>query len=119
MNCHENHIEKIKDPVCGMSITSNSAFRFKYLEKNYYFCSDKCQVKFSRSPKDFIHGSSSLKEVKNINIEYTCPMHPEVRQLGPGNCPKCGMALEPVIIDKDFVEDNSEYLDIKKRFILL
>jgi hypothetical protein len=58
-------------------------------------------------------GKMSLKDV-----EFTCPMHPEIRQMGPGNCPICGMALEPVTFSAEQSEDNHEYLDMRKRFIV-
>ena len=57
-----------------------------------------------------------MNEVVGSEMEYTCPMHPQVRQIGPGNCPICGMALEPVTISLENEEDNSEYLYMRKRF---
>jgi len=61
---------------------------------------------------------NSVLKTDQLNIEYTCPMHPEIKQMGPGSCPICGMALEPVTVSLDHEEDNSEYLDMKKRFIV-
>ena len=117
MNEKEINYIEIKDPVCGMDVTSNSNFHFNHLDNMYYFCSAKCQSKFKVAPNNFIQNHVP-KDIQNNNVEYTCPMHPEIRRLGPGSCPKCGMALEPMVIDKDFVEDRSEYLDIRNKFII-
>lgn len=106
-----------KDPVCGMDISKDSKFKFTYSKNEYFFCSDKCKQKFTNSPEEFL---KLIKPSKNENlkkIEYTCPMHPEVKQFGPGSCPKCGMALEPVNIQAEDLAENEEYIDIKKRFI--
>ncbi len=88
-----------------------------YQGKNYFFCSSKCKVKFEAQPESYLHPakipSSSLSQNE---VEYTCPMHPEIRQKGPGSCPICGMALEPVEFSSDVEEDRSEYLDMRRRF---
>jgi Cu+-exporting ATPase len=87
--------------------------------KKYYFCSGHCKSKFEANPQNFIGiGSVQLHVDSSINSEatiYTCPMHPEIRQDHPGNCPKCGMTLEPVIPILD-EEDNSELMDFNHRF---
>lgn len=95
----------MKDPVCGMQVTEHSDFHFKHEGEDYYFCSNRCLEKFIQDPNKFIGGKSCAhcdhhkvdKQVNNNDREsiYTCPMHPEVEQVGPGSCPKCGMALEP------------------------
>jgi Cu+-exporting ATPase len=91
------------DPVCGMKVQpSKSAGRSEYEGRTYYFCSPSCKSKFDRKPAQFLgeleptKAEASAKQAEaSAMVEYTCPMHPEVRQLGPGACPKCGMALEP------------------------
>lgn len=127
----------LKDPVCGMNITQDSTYHHEYEAKKYYFCSQKCQSKFISDPKLYIlnlekskniektighhHSSnnSSLVPINQKNIDngtlYTCPMHPEIRQDHPGNCPKCGMALDPLLPELE-EEDNPELRDFKRRF---
>jgi len=84
------------DPVCGMTVPENSPLRFRFLDTDYHFCSERCLAKFKDDPKQYLAPDpvpeSGKSESKAI---YTCPMHPEVEQQGPGSCPKCGMALEP------------------------
>jgi len=83
----------VKDPVCGMTTdTPDSYTPYEYKGKTYYFCSEQCLKRFKEDPEQYLQGEPSEKE----GGEYTCPMHPEIRQKSPGGCPKCGMALEPV-----------------------
>lgn len=86
-----------KDPVCGMDVDSSSAAgKSAYSGEMIYFCSLKCKEKFDKNPEIFVAGEKKQKvEPSRKGARYTCPMHPEVRQEGPGSCPKCGMALEP------------------------
>ncbi|HEY8269600.1 MAG TPA: heavy metal translocating P-type ATPase [Pseudobdellovibrionaceae bacterium] len=104
------------DPVCGMTVsTENPKGGSSTFEgKTYYFCSPKCKAKFDNNPSFYLQPKP--KEVEPLNVEYTCPMHPEIRQMGPGSCPICGMALEPVTMILDHAEDTAEYVDMKKRF---
>ncbi|AKF25285.1 copper ABC transporter ATPase [Sulfurovum lithotrophicum] len=131
----------IKDPVCGMEVTSDSKFHINYEGTTYYFCSESCQHKFDADPQSYIHteeeaecatcrplfteehphehqrhdhGTMENKE-NDPHAVYTCPMHPEIRQEGPGNCPICGMALEPVIVQAEEAE-NEELIDMTRRF---
>jgi len=87
-----------KDPVCGMTVEpSNTAAVHKHQGKTYYFCGASCAQKFQIDPKRYVAESHAQLVPSVTNGEdYTCPMHPDVRKKGPGNCPKCGMALEPV-----------------------
>lgn len=109
--------QQAKDPVCGMNVDPKAAKGgcSIYNEQTYFFCNTKCKTKFDEDPKKYL---SSVPEVKTQakNIEYTCPMHPEIRQIGPGSCPICGMALEPATVSLDHAEDNSELIDMKRRF---
>ena len=114
----ENKITPTQDPVCGMTVNQNTSSSFYYQEKTHYFCSASCLAKFKENPGKYLTiKTEATSEAKN-NITYTCPMHPQIRQIAPGNCPICGMALEPVTPSLDQEEDQSEYLNMKKRFWL-
>lgn len=108
--------DEVRDPVCGMTVDPATARSFEHAGQTYYFCSEGCRTKFAANPVQYLK-----PEAKPANIEalpgtiYTCPMHPEVRQVGPGNCPKCGMALEPAAPSLE-PEDNSELRDMTRRF---
>lgn len=115
----------LKDPVCGMKVSTNSGFQTTYHDHTYYFCSEHCYDKFKADPDSFLNETSSpvkktdkqshedhacchgdhaahlhsFQQAVAANVPtdamYTCPMHAEIRQKGQGSCPKCGMALEP------------------------
>ncbi len=109
--------QKVKDPVCGMSVDPKTAKggASTFDGQTYYFCSPKCKLKFDQNPSQYLSPKPATQS-QPTDVEYTCPMHPEIRQIGPGSCPICGMALEPVTISLDQPEDNHEYLDMLKRF---
>lgn len=88
----------LNDPVCGMSVRGDSPHRGTHAGVEYRFCSEGCLSKFRSEPEKYASGSAKRRSDKELrsSADYTCPMHPEVRQKGPGSCPKCGMALEPV-----------------------
>ncbi|HET9832160.1 MAG TPA: heavy metal translocating P-type ATPase [Vicinamibacterales bacterium] len=95
---------KVVDPVCGMTISpDNAAGQETYKGTTYYFCGRRCLERFSANPEQYTSSAASPAPPKtappalSTAPEYTCPMHPEVRRRGPGSCPKCGMALEPVM----------------------
>lgn len=123
------------DPVCGMIVTPGSeAERFEHDGTEYLFCSSQCADRFKASPERFVsnrdpggqetasHSCCSHKHADDAaqrhdgpkDVIYTCPMHPEVRQIGPGDCPKCGMALEP--LDATAQQDDTELHDMTRRF---
>ncbi len=108
------------DPVCGMSVKRDSPHRSLHEGVEYRFCSARCKTRFDAAPADYLLPPATDAEATAAtpaaDTEYTCPMHPEVRQFGPGSCPKCGMALEPVLPDLDAEEDDSEYRDFRRRF---
>ena len=106
-----------RDPVCGMMIDPKTAKGGSSIFKKstYFFCSPKCKTKFIEAPLKYLAPNSSEK-IQSANVEFTCPMHPEIRQIGPGSCPICGMALEPLTVSLDQPEDNHEYLMMRKRF---
>lgn len=105
----------VKDPVCGMMIdpTSAKGGSSLYKDHSYYFCSTKCKTKFDAEPEKYLQTIPPVSESNSETI-YTCPMHPEVRQKGPGNCPICGMALEPEEVSLEEVE-NPELVDFTRR----
>lgn len=104
------------DPVCGMTVTPDSAKGNSEFEGHtYYFCSTKCKSKFDLNPNQYVRpATQSPTQLSKEGVDYVCPMHPEVRQKGPGNCPICGMALEPEEITLDETEDP-ELADFTKR----
>ncbi len=112
------------DPVCGMTVDpQHAAGNSVYQDKTYYFCSKGCVAKFEANPEKYLRPAAAPEPMEPADgpdaaaIEYTCPMHPEVVQIGPGSCPKCGMALEPKTFTIANVEDvNPEYLDMRRRF---
>lgn len=113
----EKKIGLAKDPVCGMDVDPKTAKGGSsiYKKEAYYFCSPKCKTKFDADPLKYLNPKPMPKNLP-ADVEYTCPMHPEIRQMGPGSCPICGMALEPVTISLDQEEDRSEYLDMRRKF---
>jgi Cu+-exporting ATPase len=84
------------DPVCGMEV-DESAKRAEYREKTYFFCCNHCLESFLKEPERFLNKKEIKHHPHTERSSYTCPMHPEVKNTGPGSCPDCGMALEPVI----------------------
>jgi P-type Cu+ transporter len=102
------------DPVCGMSVSPGTeAGTHDHNGTTYYFCSNGCIEKFKAGPDKYLNPTT--REDLPQHIEYTCPMHPEIVQIGPGSCPICGMALEPKEISLDDTPDP-EYIDMKRRF---
>lgn len=105
------HEQKLQDPVCGMSVSTDSKHQQNHNGEQFYFCSSGCHDKFTSEPEKYLHSkpqrdtlnkSSTSHESKSSDttetgsIYYTCPMHPEIHENEPGNCPKCGMALDAV-----------------------
>lgn len=123
--------DAMKDPVCGMSVVPDeSRHHTEYQGNVYHFCSARCREKFIAEPEKWLqpsneaaeggcchmghhnHGSSASASPTGL---YTCPMHPEIVQEGPGSCPKCGMALEPMAISRE-APINHELIDMTRRF---
>lgn len=103
------------DPVCGMSVDPHTAkHKAVHNQHTYYFCSAGCRDKFVKNPSAYLGDKPAPKEVPAGTI-YTCPMHPEVRQVGPGSCPICGMALEPELVSAD-TPANPELAYMNRRF---
>src|SRR5213594_3491787 len=106
------------DPVCGMPLdTSAAKYKHSHAGRRWYFCSQHCLDKFAAEPERYAKAAGKPAPLPGATpgAIYTCPMHPEVRQAGPGNCPKCGMALEPVAPSADD-QPNPELLDMTRRF---
>jgi Cu+-exporting ATPase len=115
-----------KDPVCGMVVDpEKAAGKVEHDGKTYYFCSTRCAERFRNGPEEFLAapGTAGMEHkaapvaapAVAKNVRYTCPMHPEIVQIGPGSCPKCGMALEPMdIVGEEQAEP--EYQSMRKRF---
>jgi Cu+-exporting ATPase len=103
------------DPVCGMKVARETAkHRFAYRGQDYFFCGARCRQRFEAEPEKFLQPKQPEPAVP-AGALYTCPMHPEVRQVGPGSCPICGMALEPEQISLDDAPDP-EMIDMTRRF---
>jgi P-type Cu+ transporter len=87
----------VKDPVCGMTVDPHKTpHRHVHQHRTYYFCSAGCRSKFAAEPTKYLGKHAAAAPELPSGTIYTCPMHPEIRQAGPGNCPICGMALEPL-----------------------
>jgi Cu+-exporting ATPase len=130
---------KLKDPVCGMTVVpEKAAAKVAHAGKNYYFCSKGCAERFSHEPEKFLTGPASTgtqyasesvehgmvkrsasaiprSPADHKEVRYTCPMHPEIVQFGPGSCPICGMALEPMDAFAE-VEADPDYDSMLRRF---
>ena len=90
---------EIKDPVCGMTVDpATSQHHHEHAGETYYFCSDGCRGKFAADPEGYLGGAARPRESAPEGVPYTCPMHPDVVNEGPGDCPDCGMALEPMTV---------------------
>src|ERR1700740_2796456 len=125
----------VRDPVCGMTVDpAKAAAHLERHGETYFFCGKGCAQKFSANPERYLNSSpavppagaaamlvsiqpaaSTTAPAAQKQIRYTCPMHPEVIQLGPGACPKCGMALEPMDIVAEETPDAENIL-MRKRF---
>ncbi|WP_426530366.1 heavy metal translocating P-type ATPase [Bradyrhizobium sp. McL0615] len=114
---HSDHAAAtVRDPVCGMTVDpTTSKHRFDYRGETYHFCSSGCRTKFAADPVSYLEKDSKPKAAVPEGTIYTCPMHPEIRQVGPGSCPICGMALEPEVASLD-APPNPELADMTRRF---
>ena len=111
-----------QDPVCGMNVDpATSTLTTSFGGRTYYFCNPKCLAKFRENPSAYLAPRPTPpheeppKPATALAGEYTCPMHPEIRQQGPGSCPICGMALEPRAVSVE-EERNPELVDMTRRF---
>jgi len=103
------------DPVCGMTVKADSPHHASHDGRDYRFCSAGCRTKFVAEPARYLAPASAEPEARPAGTTYTCPMHPEIVRDAPGNCPICGMALEPVMPSLDD-DENPELTDFRRRF---
>jgi len=127
-DAHQSHVmdhsgqsrnvqDGVRDPVCGMTVDPRATpHRHEHAGHLYYFCSAGCRAKFTADPEQFL-GPAESKPSQQVpeGTIYTCPMHPQIRQVGPGSCPICGMALEPELVSAE-AEPNPELADMTRRF---
>ena len=113
---HAGNTKGVLDPVCGMTVDpATSKHRFDHQGTTYHFCSAGCRSKFAADPAKYLEKKSAPPADVPAGAIYTCPMHPEIRQVGPGSCPICGMALEPEVASLDS-GPNPELADMTRRF---
>ena len=121
---YTDHPTSLRDPVCGMAVTTASAHQLEHQGRSWYFCSAACVEKFAAHPSAYIDAPTAapVPPAKDAvargqagDTVYTCPMHPEIRQDHPGNCPICGMTLEPVMPSLDD-DENPELQSFTRRF---
>ena len=102
------------DPVCGMKAAANPDKSAVHAGQTYYFCSTGCVSKFTSDPMRYLSPERKNEPTGPADAIYTCPMDPEIKQVGPGSCPICGMALEPMQATME--EDTTELDDMTRRF---
>ncbi len=108
--------EMTTDPVCGMTVDpEKSKHHADHAGRRFDFCSAACRTKFVADPDKYLTKSAAPSTPVEAGAIFTCPMHPQVRQVGPGTCPICGMALEPVVVAAE-AADNPELADMTRRF---
>ncbi len=111
--------DALKDPVCGMTVTEKSPHRFEHAGRAHLFCCAKCREKFAADPQKFLRPRAAAPAdpapEASAGTVYTCPMHPEVMQDRPGDCPKCGMSLEPLLPELGDAQ-NPELVNFQRRF---
>src|SRR5438445_3386610 len=117
---HGDAATKVRDPVCGMTVDpATSKHRFVHHGETFHFCSAGCRTKFAADPAKYLARKNEEDKAPEPEMPagtiYTCPMHPEIRQVGPGSCPICGMALEPEVATLDS-GPNPELADMTRRF---
>jgi Cu+-exporting ATPase len=115
---HAESPRKVKDTVCGMMVDPHSTpHKAEYDGQLHYFCSEGCRTKFQADPARYLDAvsASAKPEPTPEGTIYTCPMHPQIRQVGPGSCPICGMALEPVLVSAE-AGPSVELMDMRRRF---
>ena len=110
----------LHDPVCGMSVEESSEHHARHRGQGYFFCSGRCRERFLADPLSFLEEAPSGDVAGNGDptVEYTCPMHPEVQQLGPGTCPLCGMSLEPSAPSLENEAEEAELRDMSRRLLV-
>ena len=118
---HDHHADdasgKVLDPVCGMHVDPHAAgHAADYQGQTWGFCSAHCKEKFLADPQRWLDPAPVASQPVAEGAIYTCPMHPEIEQVGPGSCPKCGMALEPLLPSAD--ADDGELRAVRRRVVI-
>ncbi|MCZ6592062.1 MAG: heavy metal translocating P-type ATPase [Alphaproteobacteria bacterium] len=113
----DNVTETVKDPVCGMDVDpAATPHHHEHADETYHFCDQSCLTKFRGDPEHYLSGDHrKTAPDAPADAEYTCPMHLEIVQVGPGSCPICGMALEPMLVSAE-AAPNLELIDFTRRF---
>jgi len=110
------HPQPVTDPVCGMRVDAVTAkHRIERDGEAFHFCSARCRAKFAADPESYLNSQGRASGAAELGATYTCPMHPQIRRAGPGSCPICGMALEPLEITAEGAP-NHELADMTRRF---
>jgi Cu+-exporting ATPase len=118
MSQEPHQTQSARDPVCGMAVDPHaSPHHYAHEGRNYYFCSRGCLTKFANDPKRYLGETPHATQLATPGSIYTCPMHPEIRQSGPGTCPICGMALEPLLVSAE-AAPNPELADMRRRLLV-
>jgi Cu+-exporting ATPase len=125
MHTHEHHhaaatapASVTRDPVCGMTVDPDAGKPTHEHEGHiYHFCSNGCREKFGAEPEKYLEGRPAPEPMPEGTV-YTCPMHPEIERVGPGDCPLCGMALEPKGVPTGDEGPNPELVDFRRRFAI-
>jgi Cu+-exporting ATPase len=113
---HEADTERVTDPVCGMKVDpATSKHRHSHDGTLFHFCAARCREKFIADPVRYLAPATVGSPPPAKGVLYTCPMHPQIRKDGPGSCPICGMALEPLVATAE-VQPNHELADMTRRF---
>ena len=122
---HEHHdaqrlgadgAETVKDPVCGMDVDPRTTpHKASFEGQEYFFCSAGCQAKFQKEPSRYTPSAPRPTPAAPVGTIYTCPLRPQLRQVGPGACPICGMALEPEVMTSE-TGPSPELKDMTRRF---
>src|SRR5882757_379012 len=114
-HAHPHATDTATDPVCGMKVKiADAPNKADHDGHTYYFCSPRCLGKFTAEPLRYLKPAAAAASATKQGTIYTCPMHPEIRQVGPGSCPICGMALEPAEATLE-ERPNEELLDMTRR----
>src|SRR5262244_988333 len=118
---HRHHVSagagagSATDPVCGMTVDAQQTqHRTTHSGTDYFFCSSRCRAKFEAEPAGYVAAEKFPPKPSAAGVIYTCPMHPQIRQPGPGSCPICGMALEPEVATAD-AGPSPERIDMERR----
>src|SRR6201996_8846790 len=119
-SAHQHAPAQAIDPICGMTVdTATARHMTDYAGQTFYFCCARCKEKFIAEPDRYLHPEPQAAEPVPPGSIYTCPMHPEIEQEGPGHCPICGMALEPMLPSADADDDHEATAMMRRLWVLI